>query len=61
MNAICPSTVGTNFLDAGTWSEFLQEHITPIEKIVEMVLMLIDGREWTNTKGGKGRKRRGLS
>ncbi|KAF2672349.1 NAD(P)-binding protein [Microthyrium microscopicum] len=53
VNAICPSSVRTNLLDDSAWSEFPQEYFTPIEKIVETVLMLIEGGDLVDTKGVK--------
>jgi len=53
VNAICPSTVKTNLLDSSGWSAFPDEYFTPIEKVVETVLMLIDGGDWVDTKGVK--------
>lgn len=53
VNAICPSTVKTNLLDSSGWSAFPDEYFTPIEKVVETVLMLVDGGNWVDTKGVK--------
>lgn len=43
INAICPGVVRTNLLTPEAWKTFPDEFFTPIEKIVEVVLMLIDG------------------
>lgn len=45
VNAICPGTVKTNLLTAKEWSNFPDEFFTPVEKIVEVVLMLVDGKD----------------
>jgi short-subunit dehydrogenase len=51
VNCICPGTVRTNLLDAQGWSQFPDSYFTPIEKIVEVVLMLLDGGEMKDSKG----------
>lgn len=45
VNAICPGTVKTNLLTAKEWGNFPEEFFTPIEKIVEATLLLVDGRD----------------
>jgi NAD(P)-dependent dehydrogenase (short-subunit alcohol dehydrogenase family) len=45
VNCICPGTVRTNLIDQKAWSTFPDSYFTPVEKIVEVVLMLIDGGE----------------
>lgn len=45
VNAICPGTVKTNLLNESEWETFPPEYFTPIEKIVEVVLIMIDGRD----------------
>ena len=43
-NAICPGVVKTNLLTAKEWGNFLKEYFTPVESIVEGVLLLLDGK-----------------
>ncbi|KAK5174381.1 uncharacterized protein LTR77_001461 [Saxophila tyrrhenica] len=43
VNAICPGAVRTNLLAADAWKNFPQDNFVPMEKIVEAVLMLLDG------------------
>ena len=43
VNATCPGTVRTNLLDASGWVDFLDESFVPVEKFVEVVLMLVEG------------------
>lgn len=47
VNAICPGTVKTNLLTTKEWSNFPDEYFTPVEKIVETVLILVDGKDTT--------------
>jgi len=51
VNCICPGTVRTNLLDSTAWSTFPDEYFTPVEKIVEVVLMLVDGGKMKDSKG----------
>src|SRR4051812_31473688 len=51
VNAICPGTVRPNLLDASGWAAFPDEFFTPVEKIVEMVLMLVDGDDMVDGNG----------
>lgn len=53
VNCICPGTVKTNILDSREWSLFPDAYFTPIEKVVEVVLMLVDGGDMADTKGAK--------
>lgn len=46
--AICPGTVRTNLLSDDGWSKFPPEYFTPIEKVVEVVLMLVDNEKTTD-------------
>lgn len=41
--AICPGTVRTNLLTEKQWENFPPDYFTPLEKIVEVVMMLIEG------------------
>jgi NAD(P)-dependent dehydrogenase (short-subunit alcohol dehydrogenase family) len=50
VNAVLPGTVRTNLLSKQEWSTFPQEYFTPVEKIVEVVLMFVDGKD--PVKGG---------
>ncbi|KAK3724875.1 hypothetical protein LTR37_000923 [Vermiconidia calcicola] len=43
VNAICPGTVRTNLLSDDLWEKFPKEYFVPIEKVVEVVMMLLDG------------------
>lgn len=43
VNAICPGVVKTNLLTAKEWENFPDEFFTPVKKIVESVLVLLDG------------------
>jgi len=51
VNCICPGTVRTNLLDAQGWSQFPDSYFTPVSKIVEVVLMLVDGGKMEDAKG----------
>jgi NAD(P)-dependent dehydrogenase (short-subunit alcohol dehydrogenase family) len=51
VNAICPGVVKTNLLTAKEWENFPEEFFTPIEKIAETVIMLVDGKD-----GSPGRR-----
>lgn len=65
VNTICPSVVRTNSLDAKEWANFPEEYFTPVEKIVDTVVMLVDGKdEKVEVKGqlwGKAVEISGLS
>lgn len=50
VNAICPGTVKTNLLTTKEWANFPDEYFTPVEKIVETVLILVDGKDETPTE-----------
>ncbi|KAK7192902.1 hypothetical protein DPSP01_005113 [Paraphaeosphaeria sporulosa] len=54
VNCICPGTVKTNLLTSAEWANFPEEYFTPVHKIGEVVLMLIDGKD--NGKGEVGRE-----
>jgi len=45
VNAICPGTVKTNLLSMAEWGNFPEEYFTPVEKIVQVVMMLVDGKD----------------
>lgn len=51
VSCICPGSVRTNLLDAVGWSQFPESYFTKVEKIVEVVLMLIDGGKMEDSKG----------
>lgn len=51
--AICPGSVRTNLLDSKSWDSFPKEYFTPVEKIVDAVLMCIDGGDMVDSKGIK--------
>jgi NAD(P)-dependent dehydrogenase (short-subunit alcohol dehydrogenase family) len=40
VNTINPGTVKTNLLDQEAWKQFPDSYFTPVEKIVEVVLMV---------------------
>ena len=44
-NAICPGLVGTNLVGEGGWAGFPRHLFTPVEMIVKVVLLLVDGVE----------------
>lgn len=44
-NAICPGTVKTNLLTSKEWENFPEEYFTPVEKIAEVVMTLVDGKD----------------
>ncbi|KAF2665043.1 NAD(P)-binding protein [Microthyrium microscopicum] len=48
VNAVCPGTVKTNLLSKSEWSQFPEEYFTPVEKIVQAVLILCDGKDDTD-------------
>lgn len=50
VNAICPGTVKTNLLSSKEWENFPEEYFTPVEKIADVVCILVDGKD-----DGKGR------
>jgi hypothetical protein len=54
VNCICPGIVKINLLTSAEWANFLVEYFTPVDKIGEVVLMLLDGRDDGN--GAVGRK-----
>ncbi|KAF1991015.1 NAD(P)-binding protein [Aulographum hederae CBS 113979] len=43
VNAICPGTVRTGLLTSAEWETFPEEFFTPVEKVVEVVMMLVEG------------------
>ncbi|KAF4631751.1 hypothetical protein G7Y89_g6380 [Cudoniella acicularis] len=45
VNAICPGVVKTNLLTAKEWENFPEEFFTPVEKIVETVVMLVGRKD----------------
>lgn len=51
VNSICPGSARTNLLDEAGWSQFPDRYFTKVEKIVEVVLMLIDGGKMEDSKG----------
>jgi NAD(P)-dependent dehydrogenase (short-subunit alcohol dehydrogenase family) len=53
VNGICPGTVWTNLLDASGWADFPDEFFVPVEKIVEVVLMLVEGDYMMDGKGAR--------
>ena len=56
VNAICPSTVRTNLLEAAAWDTWGADAVfVPIEKIASTVLMLIDGHDVDGKTAGNGK------
>jgi len=53
VNAICPGTVKTNLLSSKEWENFPEEYFTPVEKIGEVVMMLVDGKDDGTGKVGQ--------
>ncbi|KAF2242178.1 NAD(P)-binding protein [Trematosphaeria pertusa] len=53
VNAICPGTVKTNLLSSKEWENFPEEYFTPVEKIAEVVCMLVDGEDDGTGKVGE--------
>ena len=51
VDAICPGIVRTNLLSSKEWKQFPDEYFTPVEKIVETVLLLVDGVDMVDAKG----------
>lgn len=45
VNCICPGSVRTNLLEQRAWDTFGPDVFVPIEKISQVVLMLIDGHD----------------
>jgi NAD(P)-dependent dehydrogenase (short-subunit alcohol dehydrogenase family) len=45
VNAVCPGIVRTNLVDAKEWANFPDAHFTPVEKVAETVVMLVDGKD----------------
>lgn len=45
VNAICPGTVATNLLPKDQWDAYPQDSFVPIEKVVDVVEMLLEGGE----------------
>ncbi|KAB5525518.1 15-hydroxyprostaglandin dehydrogenase [Coniochaeta sp. 2T2.1] len=45
VNAVLPGTVKTNLHTEENWKQFPEKYFTPVEKIVEAVLILLDGTE----------------
>lgn len=57
VNAICPGTVKTNLLTVKEWANFPEKFFTPVAKVVEAVLLLVDGtdeEEWKRRIDGPG-------
>jgi NAD(P)-dependent dehydrogenase (short-subunit alcohol dehydrogenase family) len=47
VNCICPGTVATGLLKKEEWDKFPQETFTPVEKVAEAVLMLVEDGKLT--------------
>ena len=50
VNAICPGVVKTNLLTQREWQNFPEEYFTPVDKIVQGVLILVDGKDETTVE-----------
>lgn len=53
VNAICPGVVKTNLLSSQEWANFPEEYFTPVEKIADVVCMLVDGKDDGSGQVGK--------
>lgn len=51
VNAICPGIVKTNLLSSKEWENFPEEYFTPVEKIADVVTMLVDGEDDGSGRG----------
>jgi len=51
VNAVLPGTVKTNLLTPEEWKNFPEEYFTPVEKVVEVVLIFIDGKDAVKGEG----------
>jgi NAD(P)-dependent dehydrogenase (short-subunit alcohol dehydrogenase family) len=51
VNAICPGVVKTNLLSNAEWANFPEEYFTPVEKIAETVMMLVEGKDDSGIEG----------
>ncbi|KAF2396912.1 15-hydroxyprostaglandin dehydrogenase [Trichodelitschia bisporula] len=51
VNAICPGTVRTGLMDEKSWDSFEGDLLTPVEKVREAVLQLLDGGDMVDAKG----------
>lgn len=45
VNAICPGLMRTNILPDQVWQAFPESMLTPVEKVVEMVRVLLEGEQ----------------
>jgi hypothetical protein len=45
VNAVLPGTVRTGLLTSKEWEMFPEQYFTPVEKIVEAVLIFVDGTD----------------
>jgi len=54
VNAICPGSVRTDLLDKQVWDTFGPDVFVPLEKISQVVLMLIDGHDDAGSAVGSG-------
>ncbi|KAK2761341.1 hypothetical protein FQN54_001863 [Arachnomyces sp. PD_36] len=52
-NAICPGIVPTNLVDKKGWANFPQDLFTPVEKISQVTLNLVDGVDMTDANGNQ--------
>jgi NAD(P)-dependent dehydrogenase (short-subunit alcohol dehydrogenase family) len=52
VNAICPGVVKTNLLSSAEWANFPEKYFTPVEKIVETICMLVDGKDGVGSEMG---------
>lgn len=51
VNLICPGIVRPNLLDASGWAAFPDEFFTPVEKVAEVVVTLVEGGDMVDAKG----------
>lgn len=52
-NAICPGIVETKLVGEGGWSNFPQHLFTPVDMIVKVVLLMVDGADLVDANGIK--------
>lgn len=52
MNCICPGVVKKNLLTSAEWTNFPEEFFTPVEKVGDVVIMLVDGKDDGNGEIG---------
>ena len=51
VSCICPGPVRTNLADAGLWSTWPQDYLTPVELVAKVVVDLAEGTDMTDAAG----------